>query len=212
MKEKKQKKIGWLQKQDKTEFLRTFLFLFCFVSILLLTYIVGSLLYLKDSFMMQEASIDPDEYFKNCQILEENCLDIGCNYYTSCGDGNYDMCRVYDCGDTLGVFTEDSEGKQNAENQAKPDTDAISTQRESCKGTMDILSDVCVKGEEKIKVKIATEGECKIGDFAVIFEEAGAKASTFEETGDNTYEITAIACGIVSKIVPATPNGISLEF
>jgi len=214
MREKKQKKSGWLQKQNKTEFLRTFMFLFCFIFILLLTYIVGALLYSRDSFIAQEGEkrINPDEYFKNCQILEKDCLDIDCNYYTRCGDGNYNVCRVYDCGDTFGVFTEDLEGKQDTKNPPKPDMGAILAQKDSCKGTMDILSDVCVEGKEKIKVKIVTEGECKIGNFTVIFEGAGTKNSTFKEIGDSIYEITAIACGKVSKVVPATPNGISLEF
>lgn len=213
MREKKQKWGGVLH--NKSEFLRTFMFLFCFIFILLLTYIVGSLLYTKDNYVSNEQQvvrIDPDEYFKNCQLLEKECLDIDCKYYSRCGDGNYQACRIYDCNDTYGIFTEDLNNKQNVSNQPKPDMEAIIEQKNACAGSMQVLSKECVAGKEEIKVKITTQGECKIGGFAVIFDGAGTEPNTFKELGDNTYAITALACGNVTQIVPATPNGISLEF
>ena len=213
MREKKNR-LGGLMK-NKTESLRAFMFLFCFVFILLLTYIVGVLLYTRDNFeptQTGEERINPDEYFKDCSILEPKCLDISCNYYSRCGDDNYDVCKIYDCADTFGVYTENLENKQAATRQAKTDFNAIKAKKESCVGKMDILSQECVEGKEQIKVKIVTEGECKIGGFAVVFEGAGTESNSFVAVEDNTYAITALACGTVSRIVPATENGISLEF
>ncbi|MDD3006903.1 MAG: hypothetical protein PHX30_05000 [Candidatus Pacebacteria bacterium] len=190
------------------------MFIFCFIFILLLTYIVGALLYTRDNYLPQQTgeSIDPDEYFKSCKLLEAKCLDIGCKYYSRCGDGNYDSCRIYDCGDTLGVFTENVKGKQDANWQAKPDLAAVAAKKEACAGTMEVLSQECVGGKEQIKVKIVTEGECKIGGFAVIYEGIGTEPNSFEALENSIYSITALSCGTVSRIVPATENGISLEF
>lgn len=199
---------------SKAEFLRTFMFIFCFIFILLLTYIVGSLLYTKDSFIAQEGEnrINPDEYFKDCQILEKECLDIDCRYYTRCGDGNFKACRIYDCDKDYGVYTEDMNGVQKTDKKPKPNSDAIMAQKDACSGTMEILSDQCVDNKEKIKVKITPAGECEIGGFTVAFDGIGNKFNTFTDLGDNTYEITAISCGKLSKVVPATPDGISLQF
>lgn len=213
MREKKNRLSGLIK--NKTEFLRTFMFLFCFIFILLLTYIVGALLYTKDNFEPTQTGaerINPDEYFKDCSILEPKCLDIGCNYYSRCGDDNYDVCKIYDCGDTFGIYTENLENKQSATRQAKPDLNAVKVKKEACAGKMDILSQDCVEGKEQIKVKIVTGGECKIVNFAVVFEGARTESSSFVAAGDNTYAITALACGTVSRIVPSTENGISLEF
>lgn len=212
MREKKVKTGSTLQ--SRTEFLRTFMFIFCFIFILLLVYIVGTLLYTKDNYLPQQTgeTIDPDEYFKDCKLLEAKCLDVGCNYYSRCGDGNYDTCKIYDCGDTFGVFTENTDGKQDANRQQKPDMTAIAAKKVACAGKMDVLSQECVEGKEKIKVKIVTQGECKIGGFAVIYEGIGTEPNSFVALEDSTYEITALACGTVSRIVPATENGISLEF
>lgn len=205
-------KIEYLMK-NKAEFLRNFVFLFCLVFVLLITYIVGVLLYTKDSVQPQaDESINPDEYFSGCSLLEPVCLDIDCKYYTQCGDGDYNTCRIYDCGDTYGVFTEDAAGKQEANKQQKPDLNAVAAKKKDCMGTMKILSQECVEEKEQIKVKIATQGECKIGGFTVIFEESGAEPNDFMALGDGTYGITALSCGTVSRIVPATDSGISLEF
>lgn len=201
---------------SKAELLRVFIFIFCFILLLLLAYVTGVLIYDNKSSGIEEGEmaevIDPDESFKDCQLIESKCLDVACNYYSRCGDGHYEACRIYDCGDKIGVYTEDTEGKQNTERQAKPDKAAIQERKQSCKGVMETLSDKCVNGEEKIRVKIVTEGECEIVAFAVIFNEAQTKSNTFMPLGDNTYEITATSCGKVTRIVPATKGGVSLEF
>lgn len=200
---------------SKAELLRVFILIFCFILLLLLAYVAGTLIYEKGDEpkggKVAEV-IDPDEFFKDCQLIESKCLDISCNYYSRCGDGRYEACRIYDCGDKLGVYTEDVDGKQNTERQAKPDKAVIQKRKQSCKGTMETLSDECVEGKEKIRVKIVTEGECEIVAFTVIFNEAQTKPNTFASLGDDTYEITATSCGNVTRIVPATKGGISLQF
>ncbi len=201
----------------RAELLRVFIFIFCFLLVLLLAYVIGTLIYSKDAQVTEESGsaaevIDPDKYFKDCQLIQAKCLDIGCNYYPRCGDGHYEACRIYDCGDEIGVYTEDAEGKQNTERQAKPDKAAIEARKESCKGTMETLSDECVNGEEKIKVKIATEGKCEIVAFTLIFNEVQTKSNTFLSLGGGVYEITANSCGNVTQIIPATKGGVSLQF
>ncbi|MDD3190427.1 MAG: hypothetical protein PHI66_01915 [Candidatus Pacebacteria bacterium] len=192
---------------------RTLMLAVCVIFILLLVYIVGGLFLVRENIVGPDnSSYQKDAYFSGCVLLEENCLDGDCNFYTLCGDGNYKVCKVYDCGDSHGVFTEDVDGAVDRKKRNKPDLKALDAKKEACQGSLAILEDKCIQGEEEnLKVKIVTEGECTITAFTLIYDIYGARATTFEDLGGGEYMILSDYCGVVSEIVPATGEGISLE-
>jgi len=199
--------------KNKTELIRTFIFMLCFIFILLLVYVVGTLLYMRSSYQNgYTTEMANDEYFENCELLADVCTNIDCEYYSYCGDESYEVCRVYDCDDTYGIFTENGKGVVNTKNEPKPDIVAISEQKKACNGSMQLLSEDCVDGKDVLKVEIKTEGECEIGGFTVIYEKIGARNNEFTALGDGLYTVTADTCGDLVKITPATKNGISLNF
>lgn len=208
----KNEKLDFLNGKTKT--IRTFMFLLCFIFVLLLTYVVGTLLYLRNDFSGESTSteINPDEYFKDCTLLSSKCVDETCRYYTQCGDQSYQDCRVYDCSNTYGVYTLDLEGKGHVNNDnPKPNLDVVKAQKEACQGDLSVLGEECVNGQTRLQVKIATAGDCQIGGFTLLFENMGAIAPDFVARGDGTYDITANSCGKLTTITPKTTGGISLE-
>ncbi|MDD3007207.1 MAG: hypothetical protein PHX30_06565 [Candidatus Pacebacteria bacterium] len=179
-------------------------FVFC------LLFVFGAF-YFKDS-LLPGATDNPDVYFKDCNILEENCLDAAkCELNIYCGDGNFKTCRVYDCGNSYGVFTEDLEGKTDFKNEIMPDEEVVFATREDCSGTMKVLSEECIEGKTEMKIKLALKGECEIESFATIFENIGAQPNIFTFLGDDTYSVVSYACGDITKVIPAAKGGIGLE-
>lgn len=197
---------------NKTELIKMFMFILCLVFVLLLVYIVGGLLLNRNSFYNANDKIasEADAYFKDCSILEGNCTDTDCGFYSLC-DG-HKTCRIYDCGKEYGVYAIDIKDKLNAKKVAKPDMEAIEAKKAACKGSMEILEQNCVDGKTKLKAKITTKGECKIDQFTLYYEGIGAQSGTFSSAEGGIYEITSNICGQLSSIVPAAEGGIALEF
>jgi len=193
---------------------KTLMLVVCIICILLLVYIIGGLFYVGDRIDQGIVSenINPDEYFTNCQLIEPECLDVSCKHTSKCGSGHYVACRIYDCNDTYGIFTQDLNGVQKVNNKNKPDLDAVAKQIKDCNGTLDILDDKCVDGKEHLMVKITTDGICKIGGFSVFMEGESAKSNIFAVSEEGNYAITVASCGEVSKIKAVTENGISISF
>lgn len=210
----KNKKLFFFE--DQPEFIRTFMFLLCLIFILLLTYIVGVLILSKDSILSGDTS-DSDVYFKDCKILEKKCADVDCAFYSWCGGGDYKVCRIYDCGNKYGVFTVDTNNSVNTKREDKIDTKAFEAKKEACSGNMQVLEQKCEEGKMQIKVKLTTKGECKVGNFTLLYEKdnntgGGAQSTTFTALEDGTYQLTANTCGTVAAIIPSTEDGIALEF
>jgi hypothetical protein len=199
--------------KGKTKPVRTFIILLFVIFLLLLTYLVGSLLYMRNGLGGQgsSADIDPDEYFKDCTLLNGQCTDASCDKYSYCGDDSFQACRVYDCQDTYGVYTADLDGQGHIKNEPKPNMNQVLSEKDACSGDLQVLSQDCVNGSMQIKVKISTKGECKIGGFTLAFAETGTRANDFTAAGDGTYLVTADSCGTVSTITPQTEDGIALE-
>lgn len=158
----------------------------------------------------------PDEHFKNCTLLAENCIDVvecGLNVY--CGDGAFKDCRIYDCGGKYGAYTLSLSDEIAYSETDKPDMSAAAAAEEACGGTMEVISQECDKGKDKLetKIKLATKGECKLATIATIYEEGGVThPNTFTQLPDGTYSVISDGCGKISQIIPANEYGTGLYF
>lgn len=190
----------------KTGPLKIFMILFCSIFILLLVYVVGALVLMKNNF-----GVNPDLFFSGCNVIEKNCTDAKCGFYNSC-DGAQKQCRVYDCGDAYGIFVQKSDNSMQTKKEKKIDNKAVETRKDNCSGKMQILSQGCMKETFEAKVKIDTKGECNIGSFVLTLQEFGNVTNEFKRADDGTYVITADRCGVATRIVPVTDDGMSLQF
>jgi hypothetical protein len=210
MKNKNEK--GGFSLKDNPELIREFLFLLCFIFILLLIYMVGGVLLTKDHYQKKSDTAESDAFFSGCALAEKDCATSQCNLYTWCGDGTYQTCRIYDCGSTYGIYTKDVEGQVRTRNEAKSDMMARAEKEKACHGIMQILEQGCKEGKFQAKVKLTTQGECEIGSFALFFEDGVARPNEFVRQEDGTYVITSYYCGALQEIVPGTKEGIALDF
>lgn len=173
--------------------------------------LVSGVFFFKDSLSPDPAK-NPDAHFKDCKILAENCVDVTkCGFNVYCGDGIFADCRVYDCDGNYGVYTKDVSGNINFKNEAKTDESAIKEVRDACDGTMQILSQDCVDNKMEMKLKLKTNGECEIENFATIYGDAGAQPNAFVALGNGVYSITANTCETISEIIPAARGGVGLN-
>ena len=193
---------------------RIFMFLMCMIFLLFLIYTARTLFLARDGADISPKSetAESDAYFQDCKLIEKDCKDTSCNMYIWCGDGDRQVCRIYDCGDTYGIFTKDSKDNIITKRKDKPDTEARQAQADACSGSIQRLEEKCVDGKMQMKVKLNTKGECKINTFALIYKDAGAQPNQFSSLWDNTYLVTSYSCGTVEKIIPGTKEGIALDF
>jgi hypothetical protein len=116
---------------------------------------------------------------------------------------------VYDCDDSYGIFSKDTEGKIATKNETKPDQEAIAQEVAACSGSMELLNTQCVEGQKLIAVKLETAGQCPIGDFALVYGNEGT-GHQFIQQEDGSYLIKATTCDEVTNH-PASVDGISIE-
>lgn len=157
----------------------------------------------------ENEEVDP---FKDCSMLEENCMDTSCTFYSSCGKNGWQSCKVYDCGNDYGIYSVGENGDVEIKKEAKLDNKAIEAEKEACKGTMEILEQNCVDNKYQAKVKLTTKNGCEIGSFFIFDENDQPQPNSFISADDNTYIITADSCLKITDIIPASVNGIALEF
>jgi hypothetical protein len=190
------------------------LFVACVVLVLLLTYVLGLLIFTNPRVLENKPSdvvADSDAYFKDCKILRQSCSDkVGCNLFSFCGSGSYKVCKIYDCGNAYGVFTQDYEGNIDTKREAKYDKKAVQAKKDACRGSTQVLEQKCVNKKMQLKVKISSEGRCKIGGFTIVYEGSGIQPNTFASLDDNTYSVTADTCGKITHVIPQTEEGISI--
>ena len=195
--------------KDKPELQRNFMLTMCLIFILLLFYIVGVLLLMNKNLPAGIDTSESDALFPNCTLLETDCTDITCGFYSSCE--SHDVCRVYDCDGSYGIFSKDAEGKIATKNETKPDQEAIAQEVAACSGSMELLNTQCVEGQKLIAVKLETAGQCPVGDFALVYGNEGTRPSQFIQQEDGSYLITATTCDEVTEIIPASVDGVSIE-
>lgn len=162
--------------------------------------------------LLNDKKLKADLHFRGCDILAENCTDVvSCGLNVYCGDGRFNDCRVYDCGNSYGIFTEDVEGKIEFKNDTKADANIENSIRDSCTGKMEILSSACVGQKTEIKVKLTTKGKCEIEEFSIVDKNVGSVPNTFIIEEDGTYSITAGICVEIAEIIPAAKGGIGID-
>lgn len=155
--------------------------------------------------------VEPAIQFKDCTILREACSNASdCSYFSLCGDGSYKICKIYDCGETYGVFTQDSEDKPVLQRKLKYDMNVIQAKKDACGNGLQIVEQKCVDGKMQVMVKLSPKGDCKIGIFTLLFEGTGAQPNSFTELQDHNYSITADTCGKITGIIPRTEEGIAI--
>lgn len=188
--------------------------LMCFFGLVFIVSLVYAALAMRGGQVAPQVAVpvDPDAHFASCSLLQADCTDpVSCGLNSYCGDGGHRSCRVYDCGETYGVFAESFSGEVTFKNEPKPVVDADLPVRDSCRGTMAVMGENCTEDRMEVKVKLATAGSCEIESFALIYEGSGAQPNNFVDLGDGNYTITASKCGKVSQIIPAAKGGIGLE-
>ena len=162
--------------------------------------------------LLNDNKLKADLHFIGCDILAEDCTDVvSCGLNVYCGDGLFKDCRVYDCKESYGVFTEDFGGKIEFKNDTKADTDMENGIRDACAGQMEIMSEKCVDKKTEIKVKLTTKGECEIEEFSTIDKNVGSVPNTFIIEEKGTYAITVGICAEIAEIIPAAKGGIGLN-
>jgi len=152
-------------------------------------------------------------FFADCKPLQEKCSSgTDCISASICGEGVYETCKIYDCGDTYGVYTQSGAGNVNRYKQAKADKNIAQSEPVACKGlTVEALEQKCVDNKMQVKVKLTTEGECKINDFIILYEDSKEnQPNTFVSLGKNIYSIEVKTCGPIIDITPRTEGGVSI--
>jgi len=190
------------------------LFVVCVIFALLLACDPGSIFFTGFKCLennQTDAVIDPVVRFKDCKILKEDCPNGNdCNLFSLCGEGSYKVCKIYDCGDTYGIFTRDSEDKLEARREAKYNEDVVQAKKDVCGKSLQIVEQKCVDNKMQVTVKLTPRGDCKIGGFTLVYEGTVVQPNEFTELQDNNYLITANTCGKVTGIIPQTEEGISI--
>jgi len=151
--------------------------------------------------------------FADCKPLQENCTSgTDCISSSICGEGIYETCEIYDCGDTYGVYTQSGGGSVNIYKQAKADKNIAQPKQEVCKGlAVEALEQKCTDNKMQVKVKLTTEGECKIDDFIVLYDNSKEnQPNTFVSLGKDMYSIEVKTCGRMTDIIPRTEGGVPI--
>lgn len=198
-------------KKDRTGLVRTFMYTLCLIFIVLLVYVVGGLIMTKDNY---GGTAESDAFFPGCSLKDKECNNSDCGMYLWCGDGDYSICRIYDCDKEYGIFTKDMDGNIETKREAKPDTSAIAEQTEACGGTYSVLSQSCT--EENLlqaTVKIATKGICEVEIIMLKLKgDENLQATQFQLAEDGSYQLTGYSCGEIEQVVPSAQGGIVMDF
>ena len=193
---------------ERSKVIRVFILLSCFVFLLLGIYIVGAILLVGSG---SDSDVPAAAEFEGCSILKEECNDVDCGFYSYCADGEYESCRVYDCGNEYGFLRVNTDGSVSTKREVKPDEEAINTLADACKGETEFTGQECVGNGTQAKVRITPNGVCPIEGFTIFFSEEGAQPTTFTRLGSNIFLVETPRCGRISRIVPEAQGGLSLE-
>lgn len=219
---KSQKVIGeivWKKSDIKADGARNrgsgeFIFVVCCVLFLFLACILSKFFFMIPEDLPSGESnkvVESGVSFKDCKILREDCLnDSDCDLFSFCGDGSYKICKIYDCGETYGVFTQDYAGNTATGKKAKPEEEIVQAKKDACGESMKIVEQRCSDGKMQVMVKLDPEGECEIGGFILLYEDTGSQPNKFTALKGNNYFITADTCGKITGIVPQTEEGIPI--
>ncbi len=217
-------------KNKKTDLVVIFMKVLYLIMIILLFCIVGVLIQMnrshddkeKSDVSKTEAVKVEDEIifaldFPGCELLNSKCLGTECDQYFLCGDKKYSVCEIYDCGEEFGIGTKDENGKIEKCRKMKEDREKIVRIKDKCRGTVEALESDCVDEKLEIKVKVITNGDCRIEGFWVGHKnkENGEKISSkpvkFSSLGGKLYLVATDSCEEISELIAIGENGISIR-
>jgi len=151
-----------------------------------------------------------EDPFKNCQTLVDSCKDKSCNYLFLCNETEFSDCHVYDCGEKYGVKILDKQGKIQNKFRQKADQAKIQKIVSKCRGSFEIIEkNNCENSRAKAKVKLDTQGDCKITGATM---DIGGKTriANIEQDGE-FYNISVKSCGEISDIKITGEGGIAIN-
>ncbi|MFZ2970396.1 MAG: hypothetical protein WA063_04575 [Minisyncoccia bacterium] len=157
------------------------------------------------------------EYFPDCGILSDDCLDVNCDKYFLCNDKEYKTCKIYDCGKDYGIGTIDADGKLSTSRKIKYDEEGVRKMIEKCKGDIDVLKNECIGENREMEVQVSTNGQCEITGFLAIGkkqsenEENKVNSGKFSIIAENSYKVTFDTCENMSEIIAIGNGGVSIK-
>ena len=147
--------------------------------------------------------------FRDCQILAGSCVDKSCPYLFLCNVMEFSDCQVYDCGKNYGVLIKDKTGKIIPKTVAKPDQAKVQEMVSKCRGSFEIIEkNNCENGEARAKVKLDTQGDCKIVSATMAIG-GKTRIANLEQDGE-FYNISVKSCGEISNIKITGEGGVAI--
>lgn len=148
--------------------------------------------------------------FASCQILSDSCKDKSCKYLFLCNATEFSDCKVYDCGDKYRVSILDKQGNIRNEFKQKPDQEEVQKMVVKCNGLFEVMEkNNCVDGKAKAKIKVTTDGDCKILSFIASID-GRARIAEFEKNGE-FYSLSVKECGEISNIKVTGEGGVAIK-
>lgn len=215
-------------KNKKFNFPVSFLGIGLIISFLLLFYIVGVMLQVfgtcddyyasspndKIDFVQETSFVD---YFSECELINDKCLDRSCEKYFLCNDQRYLVCEIYDCRTEFGIGTKDLDGKIKIRKKLKDESKKIMELKSRCNGSLEIIENNCIEERLEIKVKVNTAGSCRIDGFLAVYEvkegetEEGLKSTKFSDLGEGIYSVKIRDCDEIKELIAIGESGISIK-
>ena len=154
----------------------------------------------------KQKPIDP---FKDCSVLADSCNDRSCRYHFLCNETEFSDCKVYDCGDKYGMRILDKQGNVQEKTRQKPDQAKVQEMISKCRGSVEVLEKKCEGAKSMAKVKVVTDGDCKIGSFIMMIDGKN-RIARFEKEGD-IYNLSVGQCGMISEIKAVGEGGVEIR-
>lgn len=217
------------KKNKKVNISLAFMGIFAAVLIILLFYIVGVLIQLKES-EMPKNGVDSSNsqthiektgkfasYFPECGLINDKCLDASCVKYFLCNDKKYSVCEIYDCQEEFGIATEDEDGKINIKRKIKDERKKIVEIKNRCNGTLEILKSDCVEEKLEMQVQVNTAGNCVIEGFMAVYKigedasEKSFKPAKFSNLGNGIYLVRTSNCNEILELIAIGEAGVSIK-
>lgn len=148
--------------------------------------------------------------FASCRILSDSCKDESCKYLFLCNATEFSDCQVYDCGDKYGVSILDKQGNTKNEFEQKPDPEEVAEIVSKCEGSFEVIEkNNCVDGRAEAKIKVTTDGDCKILS-SIVSINGKARIAEFEKDGE-FYNLSVKKCGEISNIKVTGESGVAIR-
>ena len=185
-----------MKKQNKTSAVIGLMMIFLLTSLVIL-------------FILPKKQESPVNPFETCAVLADSCNDQLCKYYFLCNEAEFSDCKVYDCGDKYGMEILDKQGNIQNKFRQKPDQTKVREIISKCRGSVEVLERKCEGDKSIARVKVATDGDCKINSFIMMIDGEN-RIARFEKEGD-IYNLSVGQCGMISEIKAVGEGGVEIR-